>query len=143
MTSFLYLLAFIVLNCNDAKPNYCVPSNKDCWPTQSEINDFSSSLDGNLIQPSSNEYQIYVNMTQDTLYRYQYPSFFVICLSAKDIQSSVSFASLHNIQISICSTGHSYSGRNTANISLQINLSKMTKYQIANDNNSITVETGL
>ena len=41
------------------------------------------------------------------------------------------------------STGHNYSGRNTANNSLQINLSQMTKYSVSDDNSTITVETGL
>ena len=63
-------------------------------------------------------------------------------------EESILFASKHNIQISIFSTGHSFSGRNTANNSLMINLSKMKNYYIYvtdNDNeiDYITVETGL
>eukprot|EP01084_Bolivina_argentea_P165766 287919_1 len=86
-------------------------------------------------------------MTEDLLYRNQFPSFIVICKNVEDIQKSVLFASFHNIQISILSTGHSYSGRCTANFSVQINLSQMRNYKInKNSNNkieSITVETGL
>eukprot|EP01084_Bolivina_argentea_P056183 102860_1 len=82
-------------------------------------------------------------MTMDLLYRNQYPSFFIICESVQDIQNSVKFASNHNIQISILSTGHSWGGLSTANYSLQINLSKMKNYKLSSDNNEITVETGL
>ena len=81
-------------------------------------------------------------MTKDTYYT-AYPSLIAVCLTAHDIQAAVSFASSHRIQISICSTGHSYSGRNAANFSVQINLSKMQHYAVADDASSITVETGM
>ena len=110
------------------KPNYCQPFNMSCWPTTSEINALSQTLNGDLLQPSDGiNYATYVNMTRDTLY-ISYPAFIAVCLSAQDIQVSIKFAVKHNLQISICSTGHSYSGRNTANNSLQINLSKMQKF---------------
>ena len=123
----------------DAKPNYCLPSLADA----SEIETFSNALDGQLVTVDEPYiYESYVAMTMDTYYT-AYPSFVAVCFTAQDIQAAVSFASSHRIQISICSTGHSYSGRNTANFSLQINLSKMQHYALAADASAITVETGM
>ena len=141
---------FILLVCASllqslfaAKPNYCQPSDTSCWPTKTEINALSQSLNGELLLPSDGiYYESYVNMTRDTLFL-SYPSFIAVCLSAQDIQISVRFAVVHNLQISICSTGHSYSGRNAANNSIQINLSKMKKFAVSPDHDTITVETGL
>ena len=107
-----------------SKPNYCLPTDNKCWPTQKEINEFELELNGILLTSNdinNTEYMIYVNMTQNPLYRNQYPSFIVVCESVQDIQESILFASYHTIQISIMSTGHSWSGRSTANNSLQIN----------------------
>ena len=145
MLSSLFLLLWSFAGCLESKPNYCIPANSNCWPTQSEIDQFGSQIYGQFITKSLNatKYGIYVNMTQNLLYRNQYPSFFVICKNVSDIQSSILFASKHNIQISILSTGHSWSGVSTANNSLQINLSQMKKYEINNISNTITVETGL
>eukprot|EP01084_Bolivina_argentea_P165772 287928_1 len=145
-----FIVFLVLINGYNCKPNYCLPTDTDCWPTSSEISDFNSLLNGELFQPSDTDqtnYETYINMTQDLLYRNQYPEFIIVCSDVKDIQNSVLFASKHNIQISIMSTGHSYSGRNTANNSLQIVLSKMRNFKIntnANgDKESITVETGL
>eukprot|EP01084_Bolivina_argentea_P269841 458715_1 len=147
MYAFLSILLIVGI-CSSEQPQYCLPSNMDCWPTQSEISVFSKQLQGSLILKDMNnvDYKKYINMTQNTLWINQYPSFISVCQSAKDIQTSVTFASSHNIQISIMSSGHSYSGKNTANYSLQINLSKMQKYNVHHqdpNNMSITVETGL
>ena len=107
MTSYLaFLLTFISLTFS--KPNYCTPSNLTCWPTVDEINEFESLLVGDLVQPNNNEdmeYETYVNMTQDLLYRNQFPAFFVIVEDVTDIQNAVKFAAKYNIQISILSTG--------------------------------------
>ena len=138
-----YLLICVSLLLAAGKPDYCQPGDKKCWPSYAEIRVLYDELDGNLITPTeATRYSEYVNMTRDTLYL-AYPSFVVVSHSASDIQTAVIFAASHNIQISICSTGHSYSGRNTANNSLQINLSEMKNWSIPKDNNSITVETGL
>eukprot|EP01084_Bolivina_argentea_P080076 145096_1 len=146
MTTKIILFIFAILPSisNATKPNYCEPSNSSCWPSPTEINTLSQSLNGQLLLPSDGIYTFYVNMTRDTLYT-AYPSFIAVCLSAQDIQQCVQFASSHNIQISICSTGHSYSGRNVANNSIQINLSNMTKYKLnlSPKSDTITVETGL
>eukprot|EP01084_Bolivina_argentea_P214351 363913_1 len=144
ISMFLLLLLIDIYQC---KPKYCIPTDTNCWPTSSDISNFASELNGELIQPSDTDYITYINMTQDLLYRNQYPGFIIVCQNVKDIQQSVLFASSHNIQISIMSTGHSYSGRNTANNSLQIVLSKMRNYKIntnsKGEKESITVETGL
>eukprot|EP01084_Bolivina_argentea_P165769 287924_1 len=141
------LIFFILIKHIKSKPPYCLPSNTNCWPTQSEINTFVSKLNGEFIINTSSNYIEYVNMTQDLLYRNRQPSFIVVCSNVLDIQNSILFASSHNIQISILSTGHSYSGRSVANFSLQINLSKMRNFKINkntdNSMQSITVETGL
>eukprot|EP01084_Bolivina_argentea_P177805 307478_1 len=132
-----------ILLCNASQPSYCVPTNSSCWPSQLNINHFVSSITGNVYTAPDADYYIYVNMTMNLLVRNQYPAFIVVCETAQDIQQSISFAAQYNIQLSIISTGHSYSGRNTANNSLQINLSKMRNYKVSSDHNSITVETGL
>ena len=137
---YVFSVTLLLFTCYAAKPKYCLPSDTKCWPTETEIDELSSSLNGQLVTPSDTTlYEAYVNMTRDTLYL-AYPSFVIVCLSAQDIQTAVLFASTHNIQISICSTGHSYSGRNTANNSVQINLSKMDKYKLAEDLSTISVE---
>eukprot|EP01084_Bolivina_argentea_P020535 38186_1 len=108
---------------------------------------FSSKLIGELLTSSNgSQYDHYVNMTENLLYRNQYPSFIIICADVSDIQQSILFASTHNIQISMISTGHSWSGVSTANYSLQINFSKMTKFKVNDtdpNNMTITVETGV
>ena len=124
-----------------SQPQYCKP-NETCWPTSLEIQSFSSNLDGELL--TSNDTEYYSNIISANLLRLSYPAFIVLTKTATDIQSCVSFATKYNIQISIWSTGHSYSGRSSANDSLMINLSNMKKYSVNGINNdSITVETGL
>eukprot|EP01084_Bolivina_argentea_P093996 169005_1 len=77
--------------------------------------------------------------------RITYPSFIILIQSHSDAVQCVNFASAHNIQISIRSTGHSYSGRFSANNSLQINLSNMQKYSFNKTSNppTLTLETGM
>eukprot|EP01084_Bolivina_argentea_P165767 287920_1 len=142
------VLAFMtIMVCIESMPPYCLPSDTHCWPTEPEITTFASKLNGALVTNTSSDYMHYIDFTEDALYRNRHPSFIIICSNIEDIQQSVSFASFHNIQISIISTGHSCSGRNTANFSLQINLSQLRNYKInKNANNemkSITVESGL
>ena len=143
LVQLLLIIGFV-----NAKPQYCTPSNTECWPTANEITTFSSKLDGQLLTPNdtnNTEYLVYVNMTENLLHRNQYPSFIIVINSVSDIQESIKFASSHNIQISIMSTGHSWSGRSTTN-SLQINLSQMRSYSVNNTNpnsTTITVETGV
>ena len=67
--------------------------------------------------------------------------------SNEDVQRCILFAKKHNMRLSIKSSGHDYLGRSTADMSLQINLSRM-KYLKVNLNSSrsaageITAETG-
>eukprot|EP01084_Bolivina_argentea_P016876 31526_1 len=140
---FLFTVAcFIAVHC---KLPYCQPSD-NCWPSQSEINAFSKELDGTLvIQDMSNPQYIQLTTTVQNNYRITYPSFIILISSHSDVQKCVSFASLHNIQITIRSTGHSYSGRFSANNSLQINLSSMQKFSFNKDISppTLTIETGM
>ena len=137
---------FIAHTATGSKPDYCLPSDTACWPKPSEISDFASTLTGALLTPTDvndTEYLLYVNMTQNPLHRNQFPSFIVAITNVEDIQSAISFASSHRLQVSMMSTGHSWSGRSTANFSLQINLSGMKHYAVDTDAWSMTVETGL
>eukprot|EP00935_MAST-01C_sp_MAST-1C-sp1_P002050 g2050.t1 len=53
------------------------------------------------------------------------PAYAILARSAPDVQAALSFASQHNIQISVKSTGHSYTGRSTAAASLLVYLHGM------------------
>lgn len=123
------------------KPSYCIPTNVTCWPSADEIKTFTTKLSGQLLFPDSPTYASYNNVTNPRTLAY--PSFIVVISDVNDIQQSVLFAKSHNIQISIISTGHSYSGANTGNNTLQINLKNMKNYKISDDRTTITVETGL
>ena len=142
---FIFLSFQIIIS--NGEPEYCKPSNVSCWPNSLEILAFSSSLEGAFLTSNDSEY--YSNIISANIMQISYPSFIIITKTASDIQKCVLFASLHNIQISIWSTGHSYSGRSSANQSLMINLSNMTNYRLNSDDDnplnytSITVETGL
>lgn len=129
-----------------AKPPYCQPSDITCWPNAEEINEFSKQLDGSLILKDMSDQQ-YINLTTKVynIWTISYPAFIVLISSHQDVQNCVKFASTHNIQLSIQSTGHSYSGRNSANNSLQINLNSIQSYKFDIDASppTITVETGL
>ena len=91
--------------------------------------------------------ELYQNLTKQVQnpWTISYPSFIILIASHSDVQHCISFASAHNIQVSIQSTGHSYSGRNSANNSLQINLGSMQSYSFNKAANppTITVETGI
>eukprot|EP01083_Nonionella_stella_P211833 765495_1 len=142
----VWALCFLVVSF--AGQPYCKP-NESCWPDAEHISTFASQFefDEFVYQNfSSSKYIGLVNQTQNILLR-QYPSWIILCKSSKDIQNIITFASTYNIQISIISTGHSYSGINTANNSIQINLSLMNnhKFNLSTQANksTITVETGM
>ena len=117
---------------------------QDCWATTSEFEEFSKTLNGQIIYKNlwDDIYIKYVYKTQNVLYT-AYPSWIILCVSHNDVRQSVLFSKSHNIQISILSTGHSYNGANTANNSLQINLSQLKSYLINKNELTMTVETGL
>ena len=138
--SFLTLV-LVLFHGAVSKPNYCIPSNTTCWPTSDEISDFSSKLTGKLLFPDSPGYTGYNNVTNTRTL--EYPSFIVAIKNVNDIQASILFAKQHNIQITIFSTGHAFNGANTGNNTLQINLKDMQSYKLSDDNNYITVETGI
>eukprot|EP01084_Bolivina_argentea_P056538 103456_1 len=139
------IISFLFLNIHASIP-YCQPSNSTCWPTSDQINTFSNQLDGTLVLKDMNNAQ-YIHYITNVYnpWTISYPSFIILIKSHTDVQNCVTFAASHNIQISIQSTGHSYSGRNSANNSLQINLNSMQSYTF-NTNISpptITVESGV
>eukprot|EP01084_Bolivina_argentea_P011836 22160_1 len=142
-TLYLMVFSILIIQCLSLLP-YCQPSNSTCWPTQQQINTFTSTLDGSLIAKNMNDskYLQYVHKQQNALY-ITYPAFIILCKSHKDVQLSVNFSASHNIQISVISTGHDYAGRNSANNSLQINLASFQSYKLNKDNLTITVESGL
>ena len=65
--------------------------------------------------------------------------------TSNDIITAIKFVKSHNLELSILSTGHSYTGRSYGkyNFSFQINLSKHKYLSISNDYNTVTAETGL
>eukprot|EP01084_Bolivina_argentea_P072561 131752_1 len=140
----LYLL--IVIICVESKLPYCKPSDTTCWPTVSDITSFSNQLDGTLVlQNMSNTQYITLATNVQNNNRITYPSFIILIRSHSDVEQCVQFTSSHNIQITIRSTGHSYSGRASANNSLQINLSNMQTYSFNKTSipPTITIETGM
>ena len=123
---------------------YCQP-NDPCWPTLTEINGLNDTLNGLLVgydMTNGSEYMNLVSLSQNLIY-FGYPSWIVNCHTPDNIQNAIIFAKEHNIQIAILSTGHSYSGRNTGNNTLQLNLSNMKKYEFNDELKAITVQTGL
>ena len=101
-------------------------------------------MEGDLITRNFTDpsYQKLIDLQKDLLYT-QYPSLIVECNTHSDVQKSVSFAAKYNIEISVISTGHDYASRNSANDSLQINLSGFKDYSINDTASTITVETRL
>ena len=55
----------------------------------------------------------------------RFPFIVVIVQSAQDVSKSIAFARNHSMKITVKSSGHDYIGRSTADMSLQINVSKM------------------
>ena len=144
MKAVTFLLVFLVSLTIGRKPYYCKPS-KNCWPSTTEVDEFNSSVQGSLITEDNNQAQYNELTTGFNRRTVQYPAWVLIAQNATDIQNGVAFAKTHNVQISVYSTGHSLSGRNTGNHSLMIHLSQMKGYSFNDDTNptSITVETGL
>ncbi len=138
------LLVFLVLaTCKGERPDYCEPEDKNCWPTQDDINSFSQSLKGQLLTKDNPDY--FTHMNGFNTRTIQYPAWIIVLSNAEDIQKGVKFAINHHLQISMYSTGHSFSGRNTWNNSLMLNFQNMKGYQFNGDPidpTSITVETG-
>ncbi len=128
----------------------CNPSNITCWPTNEEINRFTHSLTATLLIPTSNEYSKYC--TPKNLLITTRPYFIVVIESSvnikQDIIKSIIFTKEHDLELTIFSTGHSYTGRSSGiyNYSLQINFKnyKRVSFNTNNDLNEtiMTATTG-
>ena len=77
----------------------------------------------------------------------RFPYIVAMVQSAKDISKAILFARNHTMKITVLSSGHDYIGRSTADMSLQINVSRM-KGRVFNLNSTrnpageITAEAG-
>ena len=77
----------------------------------------------------------------------RFPYLIAMVESTEDVQRSVLFARGHNMKLSVRGTGHDYIGRSTADMSLQINLSRMRGRKVnlnstRSDAGEITAEAG-
>ena len=77
----------------------------------------------------------------------RFPYIVAIVHSAQDISKAIMFARNHTMKIAVMSSGHDYIGRSTADMSLQINVSKMKGRVIKlnstrNPGGEITAEAG-
>ena len=77
----------------------------------------------------------------------RYPYIVVMVNGSRDVRQSVLFAQNHSLKISVISSGHDYIGRSTADMSLQINVSRMKHLTVSlNSSRSaageVTAETG-
>lgn len=113
----------IISHGTDKCANHCLPGNS-CWPTNVEMWNFMTSLDGDLLFPTSPEYSKYV--TNHNTVTTAFPELVALVISTEDVQRSVLFANKYNIRITIRSSGHDYNGRDTWDGSLMINFQNFT-----------------
>ncbi|XP_013421321.1 FAD-linked oxidoreductase ZEB1 [Lingula anatina] len=119
---------------------YCQPD-QSCWPSVEEIEAFCRTIYGECVLPGE---PFYRNATIGTIQPERWvanPGLIIYIITLQDIQKSVIFASRFNIRISVITSGHDFIGRNTADGSLQINLSRL-KYLFV-DLNDASSDTGM
>ena len=100
---------------------------------------FSKSLQGTLIRPSSAQYG-----TSLLLYHTQFttrPAALAYCASPKDVQTSLNFVSKYNVAIAARSGGHSYAGYSTTR-GLVLDVSRMNAVTIDAGSGNATIGSG-
>jgi len=146
VVAFFFFISFFINqgHVNADRPDYCSPANSSCWPTTSQVSALNHSLLGQLYDASSDP-RMYDPLIKTFNLRWmnQFPAWVIAVQDTSDVQAGVTFASDHKIQLAISSTGHSFSGRNTANNSLMINQMSRKAYSISDDKSTITVQPGL
>ncbi|KAL4224742.1 hypothetical protein ACF0H5_015439 [Mactra antiquata] len=132
------------LGSSHAADGYCCRK-ESCFPSKTQIDNFEATLDGRVVMDSDNEYEA-ATLMYNTV-RQMYPSIVAMVNSVGDIQKAILFAREHNLFVTVRSSGHDYSGRSTANNSLNINLSEMKDYEVKTDSSrsssgELKVQTG-
>lgn len=147
-TSSLSVILVFLLACSSAS-QFCDPSNSTCWPTHDEILLLSSQLHGKLLQRGiDDEYWLYEQPKNRILS--VFPEFVLLPGPAfdftyPDISKCLSFVKKHNLELTILSSGHTYTGRSYGmyNYSFQINFMLHKRIVFDELYNSVTVETGV
>ncbi|CAK0832764.1 unnamed protein product [Prorocentrum cordatum] len=133
---------------------YCYPCDP-CWPDQSAWDQLSSDLDGKLFQTDVTDYEVCESVPTSNLAAWtlidaengicmqhhscahdqcdsdkawNLPAYTVRAESADDIRVALTFAQLHDIAVSVKTSGHSYSGSSTLKGSLLIWMRHFTQY---------------
>ena len=142
-----------ILPVSDAS-EYCKPC-EPCWPDQSAWEQLSSDLGGKLFQTDVTDYDVCESVPIsnsaawtlleaengicmqhhncahdqcDSEKAWNLPAYSVRAESAEDIRVALAFAQLHNIPVSVKTSGHSYSGSSTLKGSLLVWMRHFTKY---------------
>ena len=135
----------VILFCIHSVYTYCNPSNTTCWPTNNQINELKTNINGDLLVPTDANYSTYCQAKNP--YITIRPYFVLLPYDNYDIAVSIIFIKEHDLELSIFSTGHSTSGRSEGeyNNSFQINLSNKNNIQLielSNNEYAVKVETG-
>ena len=113
----------------------CLPTNNTCWPPLSKWNILNTTINGSLSSPSQTWYKTATNMVYPNWQHIQghtssplaLPTYTVTATHNDEIVATVKFAYVHNIRLSIKSSGHSYTGRSTAANAILLALGEMKK----------------
>jgi FAD/FMN-containing dehydrogenase len=111
------------------------------WPTAQQIAAFKASLTGPLVLDTDANYK--PPSTYNIRAGPPQPAFLVKPANEDDIAKSLAFASTHGIRVSIRSTGHHFDLRNTADQSIQLDMSyAFNKNTIDIAGKTVTVQPG-
>ena len=156
----LFILCSYFLSCDFANTtfNYCMPSNKTCWPSEEEWNKLKESVSGGKVHDlsDSSEYST-VCSAKDTTPGAAYsledmgegrcmqyhdcskkrcqtsadwniPEYSVEASKENDVVEAIKFANKHNIQVVVKTSGHNFAGASMGDGSLLIWMRNYQKY---------------
>jgi len=132
---------------------YCKPENVTCWPTAQQWQELDSTLTGKLHQLVSTEYATCEQQGDDAFNisktgngacmqyhdcskefcdgnsdKWNIPSYSAEVVTVADVQNAIAFANKHNLEVTVKTSGHSYSGSSMGRNSLLIWMYNFVKY---------------
>ena len=149
--ALLLYVSYMIATSSGYK-QYCVPENTTCWPTAQEWKAFGQTLEGKLHQLMADDYPACVEKGDDAFKisntsfgacmqyhdcskefcdsesKWNLPSYSAEVKNTRDVQKVIAFANKYDIEVTVKTSGHSYSGSSMGRNSLLIWMYNFVKY---------------
>ena len=116
----------------------CVSTNATCWPTSASFAALNRDVD--VVLPGDKAWASAIKIKNPRLHIV--PGAVVMANNASDVVLAIKYAAAHDLEISIKSTGHCYSGNCMGEGSLHLDLTRMGKVSVDTASMEMTTEPG-